>query len=125
MNKKIYIVSAILTFLGLVVYFATRRKASATPAASDPLQPAQGPQAPPVIANREPADTWPLMRGKSTNNKYVKDIQKALNTRYQEDLPLTGNFYAQTEAALKRHSLPTVIYIKDWYEITSGKPWTM
>ena len=54
---------------------------------------------------------------KGSNNKYVKDLQKALNIKYKANLIEDGIYGSSTEQALIKFKQPTTIYVKQYLDI--------
>ena len=68
------------------------------------------------------ADLMPLRIGSGYLNsqaaQLVKDLQTGLNTNFQANLAVDGDFGPQTQSALRGRGLPVVIYWKQWAYIT-------
>jgi hypothetical protein len=92
-----------------------------TPSQPDtpPALPAYQPGAP-APAPSAPASPFPLRL--NSRGDRVKVIQQALNTRYKAGLDVDGIWGPKTEAALKKHGLPTTVteqqytLLKSWIE---------
>lgn len=84
-----------------------------------PALPAYQPSAP-APAQAVPASPFPLKL--NSRGDRVKVIQQALNTRYKAGLDVDGIWGPKTEAALKKHGLPTTVteqqytLLKSWIE---------
>lgn len=92
-----------------------------TPSSPDtpPVLPAYQPSAP-APAPSAPASAFPLKL--NSRGDRVKVIQQALNARYKAGLDIDGIWGPKTDAALKRHGLPTTVteqqytLLKSWIE---------